>query len=532
MPNLLASSAAGYWVTNHLSQRVRSEEAHWRALTSFGFLLRFKHLELETPGPAMPRMPRNHRVYVLMASATASLHLLHDTSLPRIWTEPPYKTGVPEKYYDMANTSQRASAVIVILARNRDLSGAVSSLSQFEAKFNHKFGYPYVFLNEVPFTEEFKRETSALTTASVKFGLIPAEHWFQPEWIDEPRASAVRQPMGPILYGGSKFLSSSDSFIMQAQTQTVSLLLQTRAVETVQVLLEATFNAHRPDVQFYCDIDFDPFRFMEARTRNTKPSQSVSRSTSGPSNFSGQLSNVSHASRSDLAFHPHHHPDFMAANPELISPDNAMGMLTDRTRTYYNRCHYALNPLVWSNFEIAAFNLWRSDAYLKFFEFLDARGVCSSFRPMGIESPRAPQPGILLLGALHIIWPNLQRWGDAPIHTLGAALFARKDQIHFFNEIGYFHPSFGHCPAEPVHTRARASFDHHPWSCLDKYDALFSPDGPWGSNASQGLASSIAGIPMDCKFFVHPWIPSAIGWVNYGKSSALYRIFGVVSSPT
>jgi hypothetical protein len=32
---------------------------------------------------------------------------------------------------------------------------------------------------------------------------------------------------------------------------------------------------------------------------------------------------------------------FMKDNPELISPDNAMDMLLDRTGEYYNRCHCA-----------------------------------------------------------------------------------------------------------------------------------------------------------------------------------------------
>ena len=41
-----------------------------------------------------------------------------------------------------------------------------------------------------------------------------------------------------------------------------------------------------------------------------------------------------------------------------------------------------------------------------------------------------------------------QRWGDAPVHSLGAALFARKDQIHFFDEIGYEHAPYQHCPRE------------------------------------------------------------------------------------
>ena len=38
--------------------------------------------------------------------------------------------------------------------------------------------------------------------------------------------------------------------------------------------------------------------------------------------------------------------------------------------------------LVWSNFEIGNLDLWRSEAYMKFFDFLDERGgfyyeVCS-----------------------------------------------------------------------------------------------------------------------------------------------------------
>ena len=31
-----------------------------------------------------------------------------------------------------------------------------------------------------------------------------------------------------------------------------------------------------------------------------------------------------------------------------------------------------------------------------------------------------------------------QRWGDAPVHSIGAALFAKKEEIHFFNDIGLF----------------------------------------------------------------------------------------------
>lgn len=68
----------------------------------------------------------------------------------------------------------------------------------------------------------------------------------------------------------------------------------------------------------------------------------------------------------------------------------------------------------------------------------------------------------------------LQRWGDAPIHTIAAALFARKDQIvcmrlcqtthssfiqHFFNDIGYRHNPFQHCPQGDVHQIGRCRCD-------------------------------------------------------------------------
>lgn len=51
-----------------------------------------------------------------------------------------------------------------------------------ESYFNHWAGYDWLFLNEEPFTEEFKKYTQALTNSKCHYGLIPAEHWFQPDW--------------------------------------------------------------------------------------------------------------------------------------------------------------------------------------------------------------------------------------------------------------------------------------------------------------------------------------------------------------
>lgn len=92
---------------------------------------------------------------------------------------PPYQDGIPEEYIHQQNqtlpaTERKANATFVILARNGDLNGIVSSVKQMgtlvnplphpqhtdlvpEDRFNKKFQYPYVFLNEQPFSDEFKQ---------------------------------------------------------------------------------------------------------------------------------------------------------------------------------------------------------------------------------------------------------------------------------------------------------------------------------------------------------------------------------------
>lgn len=50
-----------------------------------------------------------------------------------------------------------ANATLLMLARNSDLKMAANSVIELEKKFNQYFGYPWVFLNEVEFSDEFKQ---------------------------------------------------------------------------------------------------------------------------------------------------------------------------------------------------------------------------------------------------------------------------------------------------------------------------------------------------------------------------------------
>ena len=53
-------------------------------------------------------------------------------------------------------THTRANATFVILARNSDLAGTVRSIREIEDRFNRRYRYPYVFLNDEPFDDKFK----------------------------------------------------------------------------------------------------------------------------------------------------------------------------------------------------------------------------------------------------------------------------------------------------------------------------------------------------------------------------------------
>ena len=54
------------------------------------------------------------------------------------------------------NSAGRARAAILVLARNEDCDSVLLSMQRMEHRFNNKFQYPYVFLNNAPFEAVFQ----------------------------------------------------------------------------------------------------------------------------------------------------------------------------------------------------------------------------------------------------------------------------------------------------------------------------------------------------------------------------------------
>ncbi|KIY49629.1 glycosyltransferase family 15 protein [Fistulina hepatica ATCC 64428] len=329
--------------------------------------------------------------------------------------------AVGDEYYcgNAGNSSvlakDRANATFVILARNSDLDGIIQSIRDVEYHFNQYYHYPYVFLNDVPFSDTFKRRIENILSGTVEFGTIPHEHWVQPDWIDEKKAEDSRNNMvkNGVIYGGiyRNMCRFNSGFFFQHE-----LLQKYRWYWRIE-----------PDVHFHCDVSFDPFRYMEENHK-------VYAFTIAIYEFKATIPTLWD-----------HVKQFIKDHPEHVVSENSMGFLSNDDGDTYNLCHF------WSNFEIADMNLWRSPAYQDFFNYLESTG-----------------------GFYY------ERWGDAPIHSIAAALFARRDQIHFFDEIGYEHRPYTHCPRTDAKWKRghcscdqARSFDYDGYSCMRQWDRIW-----------------------------------------------------------
>jgi hypothetical protein len=67
----------------------------------------------------------------------------------------------------------RGQAAIIALVRNSELRDMAQSMRELEETFNRKFKYPWIFFNDEPFEDQFKRITSSLTDAETFYGRQP-----------------------------------------------------------------------------------------------------------------------------------------------------------------------------------------------------------------------------------------------------------------------------------------------------------------------------------------------------------------------
>nr|CAG8527965.1 3287_t:CDS:2 [Entrophospora candida] len=296
---------------------------------------------------------------------------------------------------------RKAKAVFLVYLGHENTKRMGTTLAQLENRFNHKYQYPYVFLSDKEISDDFKNYISGLTKAKCEYGTIPEEQWGTPSNIDLELFDEKRKELEgkDVLLGGSLTYRYSNRF------------------------LSGFFQNHDllKKYDYYWRVEAG-FTISLYEYKETVPTlwNSVK--------------------------------EFMTLNPEYVKDDNWMEFFSNDNGETYNLCHF------WTNFEIVDLKLFRSEAYTKFFEFLDEKG-----------------------GFFY------ERWSEAPIHSLAAALFLNKNEIHFFNDIGYKQEPFTHCPTEQgllakCSCDPYDSFDFHSYSCaprwlelINKYDIKYPP---------------------------------------------------------
>lgn len=295
--------------------------------------------------------------------------------------------GLKKTFYKEAPVDEleKVKATFVTLARNSDLWELAGSIRHIEDRFNRKFHYDWVFLNDDEFTAEFKAVTTSLVSGTTKYGKIGKEQWGFPEWIDTDKAAQVRKDMKErkIIYG------DSISYRHMCRYES-GFFFRHPLMDEYEYYWRV-----EPDVKIYCDVDYDVFKFMKDNNKAYGWTVSLPE-------YSETIPTLWDTTR-----------EFIKAHPEYLPENNMLDFVSDDGGYTYNMCHF------WSNFEVGSLKFWRSEAYTKYFEYLDKSG-----------------------GFFY------ERWGDAPVHSIAAALFLERDQIHFFGDIGYYHVPFHNCPID------------------------------------------------------------------------------------
>ncbi|KAF6010870.1 hypothetical protein HII13_002983 [Brettanomyces bruxellensis] len=347
----------------------------------------------------------------------------------------------------------REKAAMVVLARNSELDGVLSSMKSLERHFNQWFNYPWVFLNDEEFTEEFKVEVGKIASGKTEFGIIPERKWHMPFEKDDPVtfAEAVEeQGDRGIMYGSMPAYHRMCRFYS-------GYFFEHELVQKYDWYWRV-----EPDVDFYCDITYDPFREMKLHNKkygftimikeliNTVPNlfrYTLSFARENEMEFTdswplfaksfGRVKGTNEKDYKDIKDMKQFWSRLQQRVPildavdwstdssgddlseygfrSLVSAGNSAS--TDRSKIdMFNNMEYSLCHF-WSNFEISRTDLFLSPEYKKYFDFLEKSGGF-----------------------------YMERWGDAPIHSLATGLFLSQSEMHYFRDIGYRHSTLEHCP--------------------------------------------------------------------------------------
>uniref|UniRef100_A0A060THB0 ARAD1D37400p n=1 Tax=Blastobotrys adeninivorans TaxID=409370 RepID=A0A060THB0_BLAAD len=290
-----------------------------------------------------------------------------------------------------ANSSEPVKATLLSLVRNEELKEILASIRQIESTFNDKFHYPWTFFNDEEFTDQFKQQVQEVTKSECEFVKINPEDWEEPSWIDREKAERLGLEM------------KEKEKVQHAEQQSYHRMCRWNSGKFyVHPALDKYDFYWRvePKTNYFCDLDYDVFAYMQDHDKDY-----------------GFVINLYDSPESIRSLWPTT-VEFFQKHPDYLHKNNALQWLVHTEREDHNNvtegystCHF------WSNFEIGRLEFYRSQAYQDYFDYLDHAG-----------------------GFFY------ERWGDAPVHSVALGLMLDKERIHWFRDIGYYHPPYYNCP--------------------------------------------------------------------------------------
>ncbi|CAK7893654.1 alpha-1,2 mannosyltransferase Ktr1p [[Candida] anglica] len=285
---------------------------------------------------------------------------------------------------DSPTKDELENATFVVLCRNEDLYDLLETIQSIQDRFNSKYSYDWVFLNDVPFTSHFIYSVANfITNSTLKFGQIDPHEWDIPSWINQ----TYMHQLWDENYQDTPY-GTSESYRLMCRYFS-GFLHNHPLIQPYQYYWRI-----EPGVKYYCDIDYDVFRHM--RENDLLYGFTISmfeyRDTI-PSLWS-------------------HFKQFMQ-NTNREYGDLIRFVMNDDDENSYNLCHF------WSNSEIANLDIFRGRVYKEYFEYLDQTG-----------------------GFFY------ERWGDAPVHSLFVSSFLEPEDVWWFGDMGYYHGPYLQCPQD------------------------------------------------------------------------------------
>ena len=272
---------------------------------------------------------------------------------------------------------KKANACIFALVQESRLKTFVQTVSMLEANFNAKHNYPYVILNQFELSSKFQETIRNLTRARVEFGIIDAKHWSVPTWINATRLNESVRLIGHGVDYRHMCRFMSGFFFRHELTLKYDYFMRIDS-----------------DSKFPCPIEKDPFRYLTSE---------------------GVLYAFVYATREHFRTIPSLWTtieDWMRSiNSDKEGAIENYGLNANGSSSssfVANQHHY---PCVfYNNFEIAAFSLFRSTSYLRFFDHLDRSG-----------------------GFYH------ERWGDAPVRTYYVTIMLDVNRVRLLTDVPHNH---------------------------------------------------------------------------------------------